>query len=467
MRLLRELDERQVRLGYVNCVVLMAGRQLDTRTALRRKFDNYVFRKVYEDTPEYQDFLAFIDEDGRRALDKQDQQRQRRHGGSKALRDRVAVLRPERRRGDFRYVSHLWLLQRNLPSHLGPLAPERSEVFLEHAKHLGLIAETYALTELGYVLKQLLLRDHPALVDGGPTPNPLQVSRRKAVKALYIWSLLESDALTPFVLREFIKRPQMDSELLMGAAEALIHGFTEGARVDSAMELKTLRAYYERVARGAKAAKIQNSTPRRKRSSDRGLLAFIERGAAMTPGLKIHRHHLRPRLEHYVDLELLGRRNDAHTADTVYEPIPETHRAVEAWRPLLDDPKTIRRFLDGHFFSATARIFGMQSGSLCSDLECLVYFARAYELVARTIGFTPGRTVALAACLLALEDGRRAEIDSVFDAVYAGAKSDLRDHLIFSGGSRSDREFLIRVRPELVAVLRQRTIGRGTSPAGG
>src|SRR5882724_1006642 len=202
MRLLTELDERQVRLGYVNCVVLMAGRQLDTRTALRRRFDSYVFRKVYEETPEYEEFLTYIDEDGKCTLDKQDKQRQRVRGGSKAARDPISALRRDSNEGRFRYVSHLWLLQRTLPSHLGPLAPDRSGVFLEHAKHLGLVAETYALTEIGYVLKQLLLEHDPCLREGRATPNPLQIGRHIAIRSLYLWALLEIDALTPFLVQE-------------------------------------------------------------------------------------------------------------------------------------------------------------------------------------------------------------------------------------------------------------------------
>src|ERR1700735_382969 len=173
MRLLEELDERQVRLGYVNCVVLVAGRHLDTRTALRRRFDDLVFRRVYEGTPEGREFLEEIDEAGRNALEKQDQQRERESGGSKKARTPLAVLMRNEPRGRFRHVSHLWLLQRCMPSHLGPLAPERSEVFLEHTKHLGLLAETYALTETGDVLKHLLLDCEPTIADGRATPNPL------------------------------------------------------------------------------------------------------------------------------------------------------------------------------------------------------------------------------------------------------------------------------------------------------
>src|SRR6266576_2381233 len=474
MRLLAELDERQVRLGYVNCIVLMAGRQLDTRPALRRRFDSYVFRKIYEETSEYMEFLACIDEEGKHTLAKQDAQRQRARGGSKAAGDPVAILQRERKRGRFRYASHLWLLQRNLPSHLGPLAPDRSEVFLEHAKHLGLLAETYALTEIGSVLKQLLLDHDPALPEGRATPNPLKVGPSIAVRSLYLWTLLESDALTPFLVREFLAQNQNGPQLLIGAVEGLMQNFAKGARVDSAMEMKELRLYCERIGKGPKAAKALAGAPRKKRATESSLLAYIERAATMQPGMKIHRHHVRPRLEHYVDIGLLQRRAHPYAADTVYEPSAETYRAVEAWKPILDDPKTIRRLLDTQFFGSTARIFGLTKARECNHVEALLYFAKAFELVGRAIGFTPGRTVAFAACLLALEDAGIAEIDSMFEAVYATAKTDLGEYFIFSGGSRFDREFLIRVRPEIAPILEQRAAKSelnsqtaGQTPTGG
>jgi hypothetical protein len=465
MRLLAELDERQVRLGYVNCVVLAAGRHLDTRTALRRRFDDFVFARVYDGTAQAAEFLAEIDEEGRLALEKQDRQRLRDRGGSKAKVNPAAILRREQPRGRFRYRSHLWILQRCMPSHLGPLAPDRSEVFLEHAKHLGLLAETYALTETGHVLRQLLLQRAPKLLDGRPTPNPLYVGRRLAMRALYAWALLENDILTPFLLSEFLARRQNDPELLAAATQKLLDAFGRGARVDSAVELKRLRVYRDRVAKSIPTRVGSDRRARRTKTS--GISAFINRASAAQPGFKIHRHHVRPRLEHYVDVGLLARRRDASAADTVYEPSPETARAVAAWAPLLEDPKTIRRFLDTEFFRSSAEVLGVTSARPCTRWESLMYFAKAFELTGREIGFTPGRTVSFAACLLALEDGRLAEINCMFDAVREGARTNLGEHLIFSGGSRFDREFLIRVKPEAMPIIQQRLNEGAAAPEDG
>lgn len=458
MRILEELDERQVRLGYVNCVVLSAGRHLDTRSSLRRRFDDLVFRKVYEDSAEWSTFLAQIDEEGLRTLEKQEQQRQRDRGGSKTVKDPAAIFRRDTHKGQFQYRSHLWILQRCMPSHLGPLAPDRSEVFLEHTKHLGLLAETYALTENGHVLKQLLLQRDPNLLEGHAVPNPLYIRRRIAVQALYTWAMLESDMVTPFLLREFLERRQNDPELLAAATRKLLEAFSRGARVDSALEVKKLRGYHDRVSRGSSPSPTDRATGRHRprRPAGSGIANFLDKGATAQPGFKIHRHHSRPRLEHYVDIGLLGRRPDAHTADTVYEPVPETHRAVQTFAPLMENPRAIRHFLDGQFFSSAAHIFGVMGAQSCTQWELLTYFAKAFDLIGREIGFTPGRTVSLAGCLLAFEDGRLAEIDTMFDAVRAGAKTELGEYLIFSGGSRLDGEFLIRVKPEAAAILRDR-----------
>jgi hypothetical protein len=433
MRLLEKLDERQVRLGYVNCVVLMAGRHLNTRQALRRRFDSFVFRPIEEDTDEGRAFLSFISEAGKATLAEQDRQRKRERGGQKSVYATASLmLRPRGGDKPRRHSSHLWLAQECMPSHLGPLAPERSEVFLEHTKHLGLLSETYALAEPGHILKELLLSHDPAMQEGRATPNPMFVGCRRGVQALYLWCLLEHDAVTPFLLQALLERGQNDPELLPRAVDALIAAFQRGAKIDAALELKHLRDYRARLGSGP----------------------------------KIHRHHIRPRLEHYVDLGLLARAGDhTRTADTVYEATPATRRSVDVLKPVLEDPRGAQRVLDKSFFSAAATIYSVPNASRCSPVELLRYFAAGFELVGREIGFTPGRTVALAGCLLALEQSRVVEVEDMFDVVYSAARSPFADDLIFSGGSRFDREFLIRVKPELRSRL-DRALAAGQSDLG-
>jgi hypothetical protein len=87
--------------------------------------------------------------------------------------------------------------------------------------------------------------------------------------------------------------------------------------------------------------------------------------------------------------------------------------------------------------------------------EKLLWFARAFCSVGRDFGFTPGRTLALLSCLLAWEAGVRLEISDLFDAVYEAARSPWTRYLHFSGGSRFDREFLIRMDDAALPALEQ------------
>jgi hypothetical protein len=95
----------------------------------------------------------------------------------------------------------------------------------------------------------------------------------------------------------------------------------------------------------------------------------------------------------------------------------------------------------------------------------MLWFAQAFKEIGREFGFTPGRTLALKACLMAWERGYTMEVGDVFDAVYRAAKQPIHEYLHFSGGSRFDREFLIRVDDEAITYLEQQIAVRGGANA--
>jgi hypothetical protein len=95
----------------------------------------------------------------------------------------------------------------------------------------------------------------------------------------------------------------------------------------------------------------------------------------------------------------------------------------------------------------------------------MLWFARAFKDIGREFGFTPGRTLALKACLMAWEHGCTMEVGDVFDAVYRAAREPIHEFLHFSGGSRFDREFLIRVDDEAITHLEQQRAARGDADA--
>ncbi len=82
-------------------------------------------------------------------------------------------------------------------------------------------------------------------------------------------------------------------------------------------------------------------------------------------------------------------------------------------------------------------------------------YGTPHRVTVGVLPFTPGRTLALQACLLAYAAGELLEIAQVFDSVYDAAKSKWSDHLRYSGGSRMDREFMFKVAPQLSPVLEE------------
>jgi hypothetical protein len=59
----------------------------------------------------------------------------------------------------------------------------------------------------------------------------------------------------------------------------------------------------------------------------------------------------------------------------------------------------------------------------------------------------------LAGCLLALEDGWVVEVAEMFDLLRRMAAGPWRPYLEYSGGSRLDQEFLIKIKPGLISAL--------------
>src|SRR3954471_6162346 len=63
MRLITNLDPHQLRLGYLNCLVLVAGRQLDTFQGLGDRLASFISREIHEDDPRWPRFIELADAD--------------------------------------------------------------------------------------------------------------------------------------------------------------------------------------------------------------------------------------------------------------------------------------------------------------------------------------------------------------------------------------------------------------------
>ena len=441
LAIFKELDERQSRMGYVACIAAVASRELDDRDTLRERFASLVFQKIVPTDDRWGASVGLIDEADLKKL--------------QSYPSRRPAL-PTTRSADmpgFHYLSDLWLNQRTMPSKTGPLDPERSDVIIEHARHLGILGLGYALTERGSAVratlpKFLLEKQRPELA-----PNPMNVFADPAMRAAMAYCYLGSDAVLPYLLQQVVTAGRVshfDAGVLVRAIEAML---TTMRRIGGIADAETTREIADYMSRVSPEGPAREPT-----FGARGLPQALQAPAgnrkrhSAAPAKKVHRHHLRPRLEHLIDVGLLAR-SVPSSDDPPFQAVAATTRAATAFEELREDPRRIQGLLDTKFFGTWAEIHG-PAAKPSADRTVLLQFAKAYELVKRSMGFTPGRTVALAASFLALREGVVLEVDPTMELVLNAARGPLNKYFQFSGGTRLDREFMIRVRPELRDELR-------------
>ena len=412
MRLITHLDPSQLRLGYLNCLVLVAGRHLDTRQGLVDRLSRLLFTGVPEGDPRMPLFMAEIDpaalEEMRPPVDER----------TAALRD-LFNLAPDTSQS---YpLQALWLANRSLVPHLGLLTEKNVERIIDMGRSFDFLTTGYALSEKGVFLQQMLAVVFPGARDGDPAYNPFALTARPALRLFYLYSLLAVDALTPYLLEAFLEAPSGDSSnaprFLAPAAERLVAVVESRSDIGTVETVRECRQYAERV---------------------------VKRG--------VSKNQAQPRYYHLFELGLLDR-GPSGQPRVPYTLTPAGRRAVMALAPLRDRPEDQQELLDRHFFAWAAEIYGIPAKRCEPDVRQLFYFTKGYPFLEREIGFTPGRTVALAGCLLALEDGWLVEVAEMFSLLQRAAAGPWRPYLEYSGGSRLDQEFLIKIRPTLEAVL--------------
>ncbi len=430
--LLQELDERQSRLGYISCLAIVASRDLDDRDALRERFVNLAFQRVYPSHPSWCGFMELIEASDLSEL--RNSRSRRKLQGALTQTDEETY-----------YLSDLWLKQHAMPSKTALLDPERADVVIEHARHLGVLGLGYTLSETGSAVRAYLpYREYPGVM--GPTPNPMNVYEDVSVRAGFAYCLFSSDSLLPFFIDKAVKKKSAsasDAGLLLDAVDEMLLVMRRIGGVGEAESTRMIAAYRDRVNPAGPA--------RDPTFGGRGVQSFspsADRTRHIRPAKRVHKHHLRPRLENLVDVGVLSRA----AGEEGFRVTATTERAAIVFAALREDPRKLRYFLDREFFGAWARIQGIESRT-ADRSEVIRCFALAYERVKRSIGFTPARTVALATSLLALRRGMVAEVASTMEMVLDAAKGTLNEYFQFSGGTRLDHEYMIRVRPEIREIL--------------
>lgn len=421
--LMRSLDPYHQRIGYLGAVALVGYRGLDSRESVRARLEELLYRRITVGSAEYSALVEGMGPERCAALEK-----------ARATRtpedDPAAILRSHMETSDWLYVSEAWVHQDRLPSPLGFVSPNKVDRLIDLARWTGILTPSFELSEPGFVLQHALSTArsrtrHPELF------NVLDPAATAGLPLIYLRLLMSAEILWPSLVCELVERSDQgkplatrgDDALLVASVDRLIAALSPSADLADALELREITTFRQAIA---------------------------EKGSTAE-------NYLRPRLEILVDLGLLGRHASGQRDRRVFAWIttPQMARLAAEWSQLTAGSNRIPAYLDAGFFKSMARVFGVDARPVTDTRRVLLWFAKAFQDVGRDIGFTPGRTLALQACLLAYAAGELLEIAQVFDAVYDAAKSQWSDHLRYSGGSRMDREFMIKVAPALLPALEE------------
>jgi len=425
--ILRSLDPHHARIGYLGALTIVGIRGLDTPEALKARFHDLLFQRIYPDDPRFDSLKAKLSparwtELAKKIARPPDQ-------------DLSAILSNSPAGDGWAYISEFWLYDSRMPSPLGQLSPDKLERTIDLARWTGVFLATGELSEVGVLLQHLIngLKER----ESDNTFNLLVAQSRPALPLLYLRLMLAAEMLFPFLIEEMVDRhadgrpigTRGERGLLRGAVDRLLKTIGEPEDPEDILAVREISEFH----------------------------------AVLMAKPSTEENYLRPRLEILVDLGLVGRKpiHDKSRSDFMWVVTDATERLSTEWRNLLIGKKTIPEYLGAEFFESMSRVFDRTLRKVLSRDEKLLWFTRAFHRIGRDFGFTPGRTCALLACCLAWESNFLLEIDEVFDAVYQAGRTEWSRYLHFSGGSRFDREFLIRIDPEALNEL-EKAVG-GTS----
>jgi len=421
MQYIGDLDWHTLRLGAFHVLAQMGERSIDTREALLTRFQGILFNKIYQDEPAFETFRPRLDEDTFERIS------ERAHDIRPSP---AAAIMPTESATPWFFTVEPWQADARLPAPgVGPIAEDHAARYLDLGKKLGIFTPTNAVSERGEVLRSFYSADHGGreIDPRSPEPNPIHIDTL-ASKVMFIDALLREDALTPLMLLEFVDAPDAGiarahrrvggedrPELLMKAAQRLYDILGVDPDVYMALELQRLRKYLDNIS-----------------------------------VKKNHLNQALPRMEFAVNLDLVDRGVAAkRSREPVYRPTDTTRRFAAAFARFKTDPAGAQDTLDEYLFGGIAAVYGLKTEPVTSDDERLYWFCKGYKLVKRPAGFTPGRTAGLAGAIMSLRSGRLVELSVMFEAVYRAAHGPWGNQLGFSGGSRIDREFLIRIDEKL------------------
>lgn len=424
--ILRSLDPYHQRIGYLGALTTVANRGLDTAEHLQRRMIDLLYREVRPDDPAIGTLLDRLSERRRAAL-KTLMSQHPKGGVENPFATEEETL--------FWYLSALWLCDDVMPSAIGFVPPQKVSRIIDLGRWCGILRKNLELSDRGFVIR-LLLEDlqQPGQLAG--QCNLINAGCRMAVTLNYFRNLLRAESLWPFLICELVERSDAGRELATRGPEGLL-----AAGVDRML------------------AVLGSPSDPAGMLPLRGILEFRR---AISGRESTAENYLRPRLEMLVDLGLLQKLAEGNGKRAfTYRVTDATRVLADELRPLASELPSVDEFLDRHFFASMGRVFDRSLRPADSLEERLLLFVRAYSPVSREIGLTPGSTIAEMACLTAWEGGVGVEVSELIDTVYDSMESPWGEYLRMSGGSRFDREFVIRIRDGLAELLEARVAESG------
>ncbi|MEW5848023.1 MAG: hypothetical protein AB2A00_04385 [Myxococcota bacterium] len=443
--ILRSLDPYHARIGYLGALASVATRGLDRTDALTVRFCDVLYERIGRNDDRYAVLMERIptsrrDEFGQRLV------RPEADDPSGAPLSQMAeappadwpLVAPPKRsqprlvRTDWHYVSEFWLYDRVMPASLGHLPRDKANRTIELARWTNVILPTLELSETGYLIQHLLQIAQKST--GQPAFNLLNPTAHPCLPMLYFHVILEHEMLLPFLLLELAewdgRQPTTRGSdgVLIRTVRRMLDAIGDTKDPENALAVRSIDEFHKSIAR-------KDST---------------------------QENYLRPRLENLVDLGLMHRLDDRQKF--MWSITDATVRAAKLLSPLAARHNRTTQFLDERLFGVWANIFDEDKQRVGALVDRLRWFALAFKAIGREFGFTPGRTLALKACVLAWEAGYLLEVKDVFDAVYEAAKGPWSQYLRFSGGSRFDAEFLIRVDDAMLPALLVNNPLAGSTP---
>jgi hypothetical protein len=392
-------------------------RSLDTYDALVSRIRDRLFERMYADEPSFARAVAAADPKIiADVLQK----------AKEADEDPASILGPPDANLPWLTRSEAWIYDARMPSHVGYVKRSHVGRIVDFARWTGILLPTLDLSEEGMLL-QILTQGADFSAEG---TNPLYVGSRLALRLLYARLLLRSEVLYVSLLCEMAERTANEQRMSTRGPDGL------------------LRHAVERLQRA-----IGEPTDPEDILTYRVVEEFKQ---AFLRSLSTEENYFRPRIENLVDLGLVTRRVVASGDKPGAFPwcISEAGIAVAAaWQEIDKNPLRIDEFLETELIGSMIPLASAPLRRVTNERERLLWFARAYKVVHREIGFTPGRTVSQMASMLAAEGGMRLELSELFEAVYESPRGDFAPHFSFSGGSRFDSEFMIKIDDTLLPTL--------------